>query len=196
MIYLAVSFTRFSETINLKEDKKVFSVKVKPFITDCIGKVHFTDIQLQEGDRLTGYTPHTEIMLEKHRIDGNISPIRFYNGIVRSKETIVLFNLGNTSAGLDCYIYPIQNMNAGSIELSQGYGSHKIRLKSSVNRDDEFSIKASTRQCLKNGSPAAKEGFFQYTAASDSKHIVKLEDRKSARVLFEFQEMQEGGKNL
>ena len=49
---------------------------------------------------------------------------------------------------------------------------------------------------LRNNSPTTKEGFFQYTAASDSKHNVKLEDKKSARVLFEFEEMQEGGEKL
>ena len=35
-------------------------------------------------------------------------------------------------------------------------------------------------------------GFYQYTAAHDSKHQVKLEDRKSARVFFEYKEMMEG----
>ena len=61
-----------------------------------------------------------------------------------------------------------------------------------VSPGDTFSLLASTRQCLKNGNPTDKEGFFQYTASGDSKHVIKLEDRKSARVLFEFQEMQEG----
>ena len=85
---------------------------------------------------------------------------------------------------------------SGNIELSQGAGAHRLKLKSSVNKDDEISIKASTRECLKNGSPTEKEGFFQYTAAGDSKHTVTLEDGKSARVLFEFQEMQEGSERL
>lgn len=193
---MSKGFTRLSETINLKEEKKVFNIRVKPFISDCVGKVFFTDIQLQEGSNLTGYTPNTETMLEKLRLDGSISPIRFYNGIVRNKETIVLFNLGTTSAGLDAFIYPNQYMAKGSIELSQGYGSHKLKIKTSLNKDDEIKIKASTRQCLKNGSPTEKEGFFLYSAAGDSKHIIKLEDKKSARVLFEFQEMQEGEMGL
>ena len=189
-------FTRFSESFNLKEDKKVFSIRVKPFINDCSGRIYFTDLQLQEGSNLTGYTPNTEIMLERYKENGNIAPKRFYNGIVRGKETIVLFNLGKTSAGLDAYIYPIQNMEANSIELSQGAGAHKLRLQSAFNKEDEIKIKASTRECLRNNSPTAKEGFFQYSAACDSKHNVKLEDKKSARILFEFEEMQEGGEKL
>jgi acyl dehydratase len=87
-------------------------------------------------------------------------------------------------------------MAAGSIELSQGVGAHKVKFLDPVNAGDELALKASTRQCLKNGSPTRKDGFYQYSAAWDSKHTVKLEERKSARVLFEFQEMQEGGDRL
>ena len=68
------------------------------------GTVYFTDIQAQEGDRLTGYTINTETMLQKFREGGVIVPARFYNGVVRSGETVILFNLGSTSAGLDCHI--------------------------------------------------------------------------------------------
>jgi len=191
-VILSVSFTRFAETIHCKEEKRVVSITVELLLEDCTGTVYFTDIQAQEGDRLTGYTINTETMLQKFRQNNSIVPVRFYNGVVRSSETIILFNLGKTSAGLDCHIYPIQGMQAGGIELSQGAGAHKVKFKDSINPGDTLSLLASTRQCLKNGSPSEKEGFFQYTAASDSKHVVKLEDRKSARVLFEFQEMQEG----
>jgi len=116
--------------------------------------------------------------------------------VVRTAEAVNLFNLGKTSAGLDCYIYPIQDMATGSIEIFQGMGAHKVRFLDSVNAGDELALKASTRQCIKNGSPTRKDGFYQYSAAWDSKHTVKLEERKSARVLFEFQEMQEGGDRL
>ena len=189
---MSVTFTRFAETIHCKEDKRVVSVTVKLLLGDCTGTVYFTDIQAQEGDRLTGYTINTETMLQKYREGGVIVPARFYNGVVRSGETVILFNLGSTSAGLDCHIYPIQNMEAGSIQLSQGAGAHRVKFKEAASPGDTFSLLASTRQCLKNGNPTDKEGFFQYTASGDSKHVVKLEDRKSARLLFEFQEMQEG----
>ena len=81
-------------------------------------------------------------------------------------------------------------------DRSQGMGAHKVRFLDSVNAGDELTLKASTRQCLKNGSQTPKDVFYQYSAAWDSKHTVKLEERKSARVLFEFQEMQEGGDRL
>lgn len=189
---MSVTFTRFTETIHCKEDKRVVSVTVNLLLDDCTGTVYFTDIQAQEGNHLTGYTTNTESMLQKYRENETIVPVRFYNGVVRSGATIILFNLGSTSTGLDCYIYPNQNMAAGSIQLSQGAGAHRVKFKEVASPGDTFSLLASTRQCLKNGNPTDKEGFFQYTASGDSKHVVKLEDRKSARLLFEFQEMQEG----
>ena len=103
---MPVTFTRFAETIHCKEDKRVVSVTVKLLLGDCTGTVYFTDIQAQEGDRLTGYTINTETMLQKFREGGVIVPARFYNGVVRSGETVILFNLGSTSTGLDCHIYP------------------------------------------------------------------------------------------
>ena len=190
------SFIRFAETLMIKKEMRVVSITVRLMITDCTGTIYFTDLQLQDGDQLTGYTVHTSKMLTKMQENGQPVPPRHYNGVVRTAETVILFNLGKTSAGLDCYIYPIQDMAAGSIEISQGMGAHKVRFLDSVNAGDELALKASTRQCLKNGSPTRKDGFYQYSAAWDSKHMVKLEERKSARVLFEFQEMQEGGDRL
>lgn len=184
---MAINFIRFSETLKTKEEKRVVSISLRPLIADCTGTIFYTDLQLQEGDRLSGYTPHTTTMLRN-----SPNPARFHNGIVRTGDTVVIFNLGETSSGLDCYIYPIQSMAAGSISLSQGAGSHKAVFLAAANAGDEFALKASSRECLKNGCPSAKHGFYQYTAAHDSKHQVVLEERKSARVYFEYREMLKG----
>ena len=181
---MSIKFIRFTETVKIKEDKRVVSVTIRPMIEDCTGTIYFTDLQIQEGDRLTGYTPHTNIMLRN-----SPNPPHYHNGIIRSGDTIIIFNLGETSSGLDCYIYPIQDMAAGSISLSQGAGSHKATFIDEVAAGDEFALKASTRQCLKNGTSTPKNGFYQYTAAQDSKHHVKLENRKSARLYFEYIEI-------
>jgi hypothetical protein len=181
------NFIRFAEVVKLKTEKRVVNVTITPTISDCTGTAYFTDIQLQEGDKLTGYTPHTTTMLKN-----STNPPRFHNGVVRTGDTIIIFNLGETSSGLDCYVYPIQSMAAGSVALSQGAGSHKVRFDSAASVGDEFALKASTRECTRNGNPTSKHGFFQYTAACDSKHQVTLESRKSARVYFEYKEMLEG----
>lgn len=185
-------FTRFSETILTKRDQRVVSITVKPLISDCTGTLYFSDLMVQEGDRLTGYVLHTETLLERYREDGQLLPPRFYNGVVRSAETVVLFNLGSTSTGLDCYLYPVQDMETGSISLALGAGAHKAAFPSAVHAGDEVAFLASSRECLHNGKPATKQGFYSYTAAGDSKHPVTLESRKSARLLFRFQEMQDG----
>ena len=81
-------FTRFSETILTKQAQRVVSITVKPMISDCTGRIYFTDLMVQEGDRLTGYVINTETILQKYREEGSIVPPRFYNGVVRSAAPI------------------------------------------------------------------------------------------------------------
>lgn len=92
-------FTRFTETITKKQDKCVVNITVKPTITDCTGSVWFTDLMLQEGDKVTGFVINSETFLEKYDGDDATDGKRFYNGIVRSAATCVIFNLGSTAAG-------------------------------------------------------------------------------------------------
>jgi hypothetical protein len=96
------------------------SVTVVPTITDCSGTIYFTDLQLQEGPVLTGYAPHTEICLKESEND----PV-WFNGIVRSEETVILLNLGSTSAGLDIHLYPKQRMDGGTVTLARVSAARK-----------------------------------------------------------------------
>jgi hypothetical protein len=207
-----MEFTRFSETVIPKGESRVVSITVTPMISDCTGTIYFTDLHLQEGDWQTGYVTHTSRFLQKYRKDGEIQPPRHFNGIVRGGDTVVIANnsitpSGSTvvidkspqiSAGLDCYIYPVQDMAAGSIALGtgMGQGAHRVRFLSSALAGDEFALLASRRECLRNGSATGKQGFYQYVAYGDSKHVVELEEYKSARLLFVFQQTQEGGERF
>lgn len=181
------NFIRFVEPIKLREEKRVASITVRPFIKNCSGSIYFTDLQLQEGDRLSGYTPHTTTMLKN-----SDTPARYYNGIIRSGDTVVLHTSGETSTALDCYVYPVQAMAAGSIVLASGAGSHKAQFLAAASPGDEFALCASRRLCQRNSSATPKAGFYQYTAVHDCKHQVQVEQGKSARVYFEFREMKEG----
>lgn len=187
-------FTRFTETIDKKEKKRIVSITIKPCVTDCEGSVWFTDLMLQEGDRLSGYVINTGTVLGKHATGDEyaVTGKRFYNGIVRGSATCVIFNLGTTSTGLDWKVIPNQNMKAQSISLGLGEGAHKATFNAAANAGDQLKLLASTRQCLKNGAPTPKDGFFQYSAAGDSKHPVTVEDKKSARLYVEFQESEDG----
>ena len=165
------------------------SVTVKPTVTNCSGTIWFTDLMLQEGPALTGYVPHTESRLAK-------SDKVWFNGVVRSAETVIVCNLGETSGGLDIHIYPKSDMEGGSVKLAQGVGGQKVSFPGALSAEDDLALLASTRECTRNGSPEKKEGFYQYSAAWDSKHRVTLAGGKTARVLFEMQEMQDGGEPI
>lgn len=191
-----VRFVRLAEVVNRHEEKRVVSVTVKPTITGCSGTIYFTDLMLQEGPALTGYAPHTEICLEKYREDGSVKAPVWFNGVVRGEETVILFNLGTTSAGLDIHLYPKSAMAAGSVSLCQGVGGQKVSFPQALSAGDDLALLASTRECTRNGNPEKKEGFYQYSAAWDSKHKVTLENGKTARLLFSMQEMQDGGEPL
>ena len=130
-----IAFVRLAEVINRKQDMRVVSVTVKPTIADCSGTIYFTDLMLQEGPALTGYTPHTEPFLKKLRVDSEVKAPVWFNGVVRGEETVILFNLGETSAGLDVHIYPKSDMDGGSIELAQGQVHHGAGVHHKLHRD-------------------------------------------------------------
>lgn len=67
-----MKFSRFAETIQLKNNNHVVSVTVTLKISDCNGIIYFTDLQLQDGDQLTGYTVHTSKMLTKMQENGQV----------------------------------------------------------------------------------------------------------------------------
>ena len=183
-----VDFERFVEVLSKKEDKRVVNITVRPFAADCEGAVWFTDLMLQEGDMLSGYTPHTKGFLKKSEND----PV-WFNGVVRSEETIILLNLGGTSVGLDIHLYPKQRMDGGTVTLAQGVGGQKAIFPFACNAGEDEALLASSRECTRNGKKEKKYGFFQYSAARDSKHIVSLPQGKSAQLLYSMQEMDDGG---
>lgn len=120
-----IAFIRLAEVINRKQDMRVVSVTVKPTIADCSGTIYFTDLMLQEGPALTGYTPHTEPFLKKLRVDGEVKAPVWFNGVVRGEETVILFNLGETSAGLDVHLYPKSDLEAGAVSLCQAWAARR-----------------------------------------------------------------------
>ena len=67
-----IRFIRLAEVINKKEKKRVVSISVIPTVTGCSGTVWFTDLQLQEGEALSGFILHTEKCLLKYRENGSV----------------------------------------------------------------------------------------------------------------------------
>ncbi|MDL2318562.1 hypothetical protein LJC74_05750 [Eubacteriales bacterium OttesenSCG-928-A19] len=180
------NFIRFAEIVKVKEDKHVVGVAVQPTLADCTGTIYFTDLQLQEGGVITGYAPSTQGMIASGQTE------HWFNAIVRTGATLIIPNLGETSAPLDVSLYPLQSMEAASVSIAQGAGSNRATFLAAASPGDELSLLATTRQCLRNGSPTDKDGFFQYSAAQDSKHPVTLQKKSSARVLLTYRETAEG----
>ena len=85
------------------------------------------------------------------------------------------------------------DMAAGSVSLHQGVGGQRVVFPNALHAEDDLALLASVRECTRNGITEPKDGFYQYSAAWDSKHRVNLETGKSARVLFELQQMTDGG---
>lgn len=110
-----------------------------------------------------------------------------YNG-----EGVDIILLGGTSAGLDIHLHPKQDMEGGSVTLAQGVGGQKATFPNAMYAWDDVALLASTRQCTRNGVKETKDGFYQYSAAWDSKHIVSLPQGKSAQLLYSMQEMDDG----
>ena len=98
---------------------------------------------VQEGDRLTGFVINPETLLEKYREDDAIVAPRFYNGIVRSSGTVVIFNLGSTTAGLDIQVEPIQDIRWQ--HCPRRVLAHKATFLEEAAAGDTFAILASSR---------------------------------------------------
>jgi len=180
------NFIRFAEVVKLKSEKRVAAVVARPTVTDCTGRVWFTDLQVQEASTITGYHPQPGTMLAPPT-----APVKWHNGVVRGGETVIVFNPGTTTAGMDVYLYPTTAMPVESLEIAQGAGSHHCLFHEAPMADDEFAVKATTREVTRNGQPTLKRGFLPYSAAGDSKHHVRVADKKSARVYVEYTPQQQ-----
>ena len=187
-----MEFIRFAGTINTHEEKKVAKATVNVILENCTGTFYITDIMFQEGKWLTGYVVNNLELLQKKRVDWEITPVRFFNGIVRSGVTAVITNDGEVSAGLNYHIIPKDTMAAGDMSVAHNYGSHKLTLQSGFLEDDVVEINADARVATRNGSRIRADGFYSYSAAGDSKHQIKVKDRKTALVRMSFQEMAYG----
>ena len=57
---------------------------------------------------------------------------------------------------------------------------------------DGVPLLALTLECTRNDVKETKDGFYCYSAAWDSKHIVSLPQGKSTQLLYSAQEMDDG----
>ncbi len=184
-----MEFMRLIKKLERQKDKRIKSITVTPTISGCTGEIHVTDMQLQEGNSPTGYTLETK-MLSKKTDGGNAVPSIFFNGIIRENAIIIYPNTGTETTGLDCYIYPQHFIQGGNMSISHINGAQKATFTEDVQAGEEIAFLASSRRCMRDRKPLKKEGFYQYSAAGDNRHIINLGEGKRANIIVELQEMQ------
>lgn len=178
-----------------KQDKRVVNITVKPTVTDCTGSVWFTDLMLQEGDKVTGFVINSETFLENTMA----MMLQTERGFITVSSAPLLPASSSTSAPL------LLVLTTRSIRFRRWLpGVYRLRwvkvLIRQLSKQRLLPVMNLTF-CFYEGMPEERlcniQGrLFQYSAAGDSKHPITVADKKSARIYVEFQEMQDGGDAL
>ncbi len=161
MIYMPkhTDFTRYFYTVEPEANKKVKSIDFKLVARDFEGRIHVTDIMLQEGRMPSGYVPANKEMLKRERdANGNIVAKRHFNAVIRRKKNLGVFNRARVSeegdlsarvtGGLD---YTLNVSKDSSLSLSTLYGTRKFTLKDPLKKGDLFEFHATSRVVKING---------------------------------------------
>lgn len=196
-----------------EEAKRVASIRVNALMSDAAGSLLLTDVMLQEGKHLTGYSQNTKEMLQKLRENGSPAQPKHYNAVVRGAKTIIIPNRGNYWAvdieavivptAIDLRIRAKENLPIG-IALGQDRLTRLFYFPRALASNQELEVIGTERRVLQNGSPVHFKGQFMYAARGNPRFPVNLRGEvvlrpePSARVLIELQEWQlaEGGKRI
>ncbi|MBS4008173.1 MAG: hypothetical protein KGZ45_07080 [Clostridium sp.] len=200
-----------------EEGKRVASIRVDTVMSDAVGFFSFTDVMLQEGKHLTGYSQNTKEMLQKLRENGSPSPPKHYNAVVRGAKTLIIPNRGAYWAvepgavivptALDFHIMAKENLSKG-VALGQDRLTRLFYFPQALASNQELAVIGTERRVLQNGSPVQFKGRFLYAAWGNPRFPVTLlglgagqatlRPEPSARVLVTLQEWQlaEGGKRI
>lgn len=199
------------------EGKRVASIRVDGVMSDAAGSFLFTDVMLQEGKHLTGYSQNTKEMLQKLRENGAPAQPKHYNAVVRGAKTLIVPNRGAYWAvepgavivptALDFHLRAKENLSKG-IALGQDRLTRLFYFSQVLASNQELEIIGTDRQVLQSGSSVQFKGRFLYAAWGNPRFPVTLlgldagqaapRPEPSARVLIELQEWQlaEGGKRI
>jgi len=200
-----------------EKEKRVASIRVDALMSDAAGSFSFTDVMLQEGRHLTGYTQNTKEMLQKLRENGSPAQPKHYNAVVRGAKTLIVPNRGAYWAvelgavivptALDFRIRAKENLSRG-IALGQNRLTRLFYFPGELASNQELEVIGTDRQVLQNSSPVQFKGRFLYAAWGNPRFPVTLlgldagqtapRPEPSARMIIELQEWQlsEGGKRI
>ena len=200
-----------------EEGRRVASIRAQAVISDAAGSFLFTDVMLQEGKHLTGYSQNTKELLQKLRENGSPAQPKHYNAVVRGAKTLIVPNRGFYWAvepgavivptALDFRLMAKDNLSKG-IALGQDRLTRLFYFPQALASNQELAVIGTERQVLQNGIPVHFKGRFLYAAWGNPRFPVTLlgldagqatlRPEPSAMVLVTLQEWQlaEGGKRI
>lgn len=120
-----IAFIRLAEVINRKQDMRVVSVTVKPTIADCSGTIYFTDLMLQEGPALTGYTPHTEPFLKSCVWTARSRPLSGSMAWCGARKRSSSLILGRLPLGWMCICTPSPTWKRGQFPSARAWAARR-----------------------------------------------------------------------
>ena len=207
---------RLFKQIELEEEaKRVQKIDFKAVIENATGTVTLTDLMLQDGAQVTGHMPATREMLQKLREDSQPAAPKYFNAIVRGRQTLIVPNRGAywsvpigtpvVTTAIDFTVLAKTAIPAG-MQFSHFHRTRQFAYGSSLSAGDTFEFLSSQRKVAHNGVPTRYyTGFYHQCAAGNSRFNIDLmvegaatRPQPTARVLIEIQEWElaSGGRML
>lgn len=195
--------------------KRVARVDVKAIVQNATGTVTLTDLMLQDGAQLSGHMPATREMLRKLREDSQPAAPKYFNAIVRGRQTLIIPNRGAywsvpigtpvVTTAIDFTVLAKTVVPAG-MRFSHFYRTRQLAYGNALQPGDVFEFMASQGRVTHNGTPTRYyTGFYHQCAAGNSRFNIDLmvdgattRPQPTARVLIEIQEWElaSGGRRL
>lgn len=193
-------FKRYFGEVELEQEgKRVDKLELTLLGNDFTGDIWFTDLMLQEGTMLTGHVPNTQEMHLRLRDREIIAPKVYFNAIIRSKQTLIVPNMGTITSAVDFTMTALERMPADTVEFQHGYGTRSFKIEDTLSKDDVYKMHASTRTASINDVPTTNyTGVFHQVPAGDAMFRLDVGKSNSVQLLVEFEEWVEGegGKRL
>jgi len=168
------NYLRYARSAMAMSGGKVKKITVKLKIKDCTGILKVTDLMLQAGKVLTGWTCNTQEMLLRHRIDGiNVDPPEHYNALLRGQNLIIIPNTGEATTGIDFKITAL-NPTTGAINLATHYKTRAFNYPGLLQVGGTLEMKAATHDVLVGGMKATHEDYSGVPMTSPSGDVIYM----------------------
>ncbi|MDP3058845.1 MAG: hypothetical protein Q8N36_05265 [bacterium] len=207
---------RFFKLIEIgQKEKRVQRADFKAVVENATGTITLTDLMLQDGAQATGHLPATREMLRKLREDDLPAAPKYFNAIIRGRQTLVIPNRGAywrvpigtpvVTTAIDFTVAAKTVIPVG-MQFSHFHRTRQFTFGNTLSAGDVFEFLASQLRVAHNGVPTRNyTGIFHQCAVGNSRFNIDLmtegatiRPQPTARVLIEIQEWElaSGGRRL